>query len=102
LLSVGLLGGAYWLHGRVSAQEARWPALVAGVCYLHVFSMVLARATIRDRSLGLHGFDVWDRQVTANWTVVVIFLVLFVAALAAMAWLIRVFSRARGMEQEYV
>ncbi|NOX55658.1 MAG: hypothetical protein GXP27_14710 [Planctomycetes bacterium] len=102
LLSLALIGTGYWVHGRVSERDVRWPLLGAGVCFSHVLAMVLVRATIRDRSLLVHGFDVWDRQVTANWTVVILFLVLFVAALVAMGWLIRVFSQARGVEGEYV
>jgi len=55
----------------------------------------IVRDGIRDLTLGARSFDVWDRAVVTNWGVVAIFLVVFVAGLAALAWLISVMARAR-------
>lgn len=55
---------------------------------------VLARDTIRDLSLLAVGFDVWNRVVVANWSVVLIFLGLFVAALVLIAVLLVAINRS--------
>lgn len=55
---------------------------------------VLARDAIRDLSLLAKGFDVWNRTVVSNWSVVGIFLVLFVAALVLIAFLLVVINRS--------
>jgi hypothetical protein len=53
------------------------------------------RDAVRDLTLLSKGFDVWDRAVVTNWSVVGIFLALFVAGLGVVAWLISVVARAQ-------
>ncbi len=57
--------------------------------------MTLYRDGIRDATLLSKGFDVWQRTVVTNWSVVVLFLVLFVAGLGVVGWLISVVARAQ-------
>jgi len=53
------------------------------------------RDGVRDLTLLSKGYDVWDRVVVTNWSVVGIFLVLFVAGLGVVGWLISVVARAQ-------
>jgi hypothetical protein len=57
-------------------------------------SWAILRDGIRDLTLSAKHFDVWDRVVVTNWGVVIIFFVVFVAGLGAIAWLISVLARA--------
>lgn len=61
---------------------------------------VLYRDGIRDLTLKAKGFDVWDRTVVSNWSVIAIFFVLFVAGLGIVGWLIRVAALAKPIETE--
>ena len=73
-----------------------WVSLLAVVCaLLATIGMTLFRDGIRDLTLLSKGFDVWQRSVVTNWSVVVLFLLLFVAGLAVVGWLISVVARAR-------
>jgi hypothetical protein len=56
---------------------------------------VVYRDAVRDLTLLSKGFNVWDRVVVTNWSVVGIFLVLFVAGLGMIGWLISVVARAK-------
>ena len=61
--------------------------------------MTVYRDGIRDLTLLGKGYDVWNRVVVTNWSVVGIFLVVFVAGLVTIGWLISVVARAtRVME----
>lgn len=62
---------------------------------LAMMTMTLYRDGIRDMTLLTKGFDVWNRVEVSNWSVIGIFLVLFVAALGVLGWLISVVARAR-------
>lgn len=70
--------------------------------FLNVGATVMVRDGIRDFTLRAAGFEVWNREVVTNWSVVGIFLVLFVAALAIIAYLISVIAKARPIEEKYV
>ena len=56
--------------------------------------LVVYRDGVRDLTLLSKGYDVWDRVVVTNWSVVGLFLVLFVAGLGAIGWLVSVVARA--------
>ena len=75
-----------------------WPWWLAAAAALFGFLMtagaVLARDAIRDLSLQAIGFDVWNRAVVSNWSVVGIFLVLFVAAIGVIAYLLVLVNRS--------
>ncbi len=61
--------------------------------------MTLYRDGIRDLTLGLSGYDVWARTVDTNWSVVGLFLVLFVAGVAVLGWLTSVMVRAKPLSE---
>jgi hypothetical protein len=69
--------------------------------FLNAASTVMVRDGIRDVALRAAGFDVWNRTVVTNWSVVGLFLILFVAALGAIAYLISVIAKARRIEEKY-
>ncbi len=62
---------------------------------LSMLTMVIYRDGIRDITLLIKGFDVWERNVVTNWSVVTIFLVLFVVGLGILGWLISVVMRSK-------
>jgi len=51
------------------------PIVAALLAFLNVASTVMVRDGIRDYTLRAAGFEVWDRVVVTNWSVVGIFLV---------------------------
>jgi len=55
----------------------------------------VCRDGVRDLTLLSKGFDVWDRVVVTNWSVVGLFLILFVGGLVVIAWLVSVVARAQ-------
>ena len=65
-----------------------------------MLAMVVYRDGIRDLTLRSRGFDVWQRAVVTNWTVVWLFIVLFVAGLGGLAWLISVVLRASPVSEK--
>jgi hypothetical protein len=62
----------------------------------------MVRDGIRDITLLNAGYNVWDRSVNANWSVVIIFLLTFVAGLACAGWLISVVLRAKPAVEKSV
>ena len=76
---------------------ATWAAAALG--FLATALLTLYRDGIRDMTLLSKGYDVWQRAVVTNWSVVGIFLALFVAGLCIVGWLVSVMARAnRTME----
>lgn len=76
---------------------AGWFAVTLG--FLSIACTTLYRDGIRDLTLLSKGYDVWQRVVVTNWSVVVLFLLLFGAGLGVIGWLISVVARAtRVME----
>jgi len=69
--------------------------------FLNLAATVMVRDGIRDVTLRAAGFEVWDRHVVTNWSVVGVFLILFVAALGMLGYLIRVVAKARRIEERY-
>jgi hypothetical protein len=74
--------------------------LGAGVGFLAITTMTLFRDGLRDAALLVNGFDVWQRAVSTNWGVVVLFLLLFVGGLAVVGWLISVMLRAEPVSEK--
>ena len=92
-LAVGLTGG----FSRVARTVLPWAALAAAI--VQTGAIALYRDVLRDQTLLTKGFDVWQRNVVTNWSVVGLFLVLFVAGLGVVGWLVSVVARAnRVME----
>ena len=78
-------------------------AIVAcATAFLNIVSTVMVRDGIRDVTLRIAGFDVWDRHVVSNWSVIDLFLVLLVTALVVIVWLVTVVGKARRVEENYV
>lgn len=69
--------------------------------FLNIAATVMVRDGIRDVTLRAAGFEVWDRQVVTNWSVVGLFLILFVATLGAVGYLISVVAKARLIKERY-
>ena len=88
LIAAGIAGFA-----RLAAGWMGWAfALLA---LLVEITFTVYRDGVRDLTLLGKGFDVWNRVVVTNWSVVGLFLVLFVAGLAVVGWLISVVARAQ-------
>jgi len=65
-----------------------------------MLAMTVYRDGLRDLTLLSKGYDVWDRTVVTNWSVVVIFLVVFVGGLAGVGWLVSVMMRAKPVAEK--
>jgi len=86
---LGLVAG----FGKVTAAWLSWAGALAAVLVEICFTVY--RDGVRDLTLLSKGYDVWDRAVATNWSVVGLFLALFVAGLGAIAWLLSVVARAQ-------
>ena len=77
-------------------SASNWLGWVAATLALLIeLTLVIYRDGVRDLSLLAKGFDVWNRTVVTNWSVVGLFLVLFVGGLGVVGWLISVVARAQ-------
>jgi hypothetical protein len=79
--------------GKIAANWLAWTAAVLAL--LVEINFTVYRDAVRDLTLLSKGFDVWDRVVVTNWSVVGLFLVLFVAGLGVIGWLVSVVARAQ-------
>lgn len=86
---LGLIAGI----GKIAAAWISWAGLLAAVLIEIMFTVY--RDGVRDLTLLSKGYDVWDRTVVTNWSVVGLFLVLFVAGLGVIGWLVSVVARAQ-------
>jgi hypothetical protein len=93
LVAVAPLVGAIAGFGKITAGWLGW----AGVLTAVLVEMMLAvyRDGVRDMTLLSKGYDVWDRAVETNWSVVGLFLLLFVGGLGVIGWLVSVVARAQ-------
>jgi hypothetical protein len=66
--------------------------LVAGL--LSAIGAVIYRDGIRDVTLQQKGLDVWNRTVVSNWSVIGLFLLLFVIMIGVLVWLLNVMRQA--------
>jgi hypothetical protein len=93
LVVVAVLVGAIAGFGKVIAGWLAWAAVLAAVLVEIMFTVY--RDGVRDLTLLSKGYDVWDRAVVTNWSVVGLFLLLFVAGLGVIGWLVSVVARAQ-------
>jgi hypothetical protein len=93
LVVVAVLVAAIAGFGKISASWLGWAGALVGVLVEITFTVY--RDGVRDLTLLSKGYDVWDRVVVTNWSVVGLFLVLFVAGLGVIGWLVSVVARAR-------
>lgn len=98
--------GLLLVFGVVAFTVRTAGAAVAIVCavaaFLNVAATVMVRDGIRDATLRNYGFDVWNRAVVTNWSVVGIFGVLLVAAAGVIFYLIKIVAGARPIKERYV
>lgn len=93
LVVVAVLVGAFAGFGKIVANWLGWVAVL--VVVLTEIAFTVYRDGVRDLTLLSKGYDVWDRVVVTNWSVVGLFLVLFVAGLGVIGWLVSVVARAQ-------
>jgi len=93
-----LAGIAAWITAAGQKMVAIGAALLA---FLNIAATVMIRDGVRDLTLRDRGFNVWDRVVVTNWSVVGVFLVLFVAAAGTVFYLIRVVATAARNKEQY-
>jgi len=93
LVVVAVLLGAIAGFGRIAVAWVGWSAVLVGL--LTEIMLVVYRDGVRDLTLLSKGYDVWDRVVVTNWSVVGLFLALFVIGLGVIGWLVSVVARAQ-------
>jgi hypothetical protein len=97
--AVALAGLAGWVAAaKPTSTKPGWIAFVVGL--VGMLSMVFSRDGIRDLTLNQFGYNVWDRAVSANWSVVILFLIVFVAGLVSVGWLVSVVLRAKPLTEK--
>jgi hypothetical protein len=96
--SAVLLFGVWAAAKKPDSRAVGYGSLV--LVLVGMLAMTIYRDGIRDLTLLSKGFDVWQRVVVTNWSVVVIFLVVFVAGLGAVGWLVSVLMRARPVAEK--
>jgi hypothetical protein len=103
-LATAALAAALALLGRSGRGAALlWGSALA--VFLNIAATVVARDGLRDLALARLGFDVWQSPVVTNWSVVLIFLLLFVAGLAVIAWMLKLAAASTSPanpEESYV
>lgn len=85
---------------RPIAALTSWIAVALG--FLSVALETVCRDGIRDLTLLSKGFDVWQRTVVTNWSVVLLFVALFLAGLGVIGWLISVVARAQRVMESAI
>jgi len=104
--------GAFWMltglilvaGGLVASFKTRGlglPSILALVAFLNLAAMVLFRDGIRDTALRVAGFNVWDQPVNTNWSIVILFLICFVIAVALVLWMGSLVVRAKPVSERY-
>lgn len=93
LVVVAIVLGAFAGFSKASSAWLAWASVLVAV--LAEIAFTVYRDAVRDFTLLSKGFNVWDRVVVTNWSVVGLFLVLFVASLGVIGWLVSVVARAR-------
>lgn len=93
LVAVAVLFAAFAGVAKVAANWVAWAGLLLAVLVEVAFTVY--RDAVRDLTLLSKGYNVWDRAVVTNWSVVGLFLVLFVASLGVIGWLVSVVARAK-------
>ncbi|MDR3739924.1 MAG: hypothetical protein P4L40_13000 [Terracidiphilus sp.] len=93
LVAVAVVLGLVAGFGKIAANWLAWAGAL--VTLLFEIGLVTYRDAIRDITLLSKGYNVWDRVVVTNWSVVGLFLVLFVVGLGIIGWLISVVARAQ-------
>lgn len=91
IVLAGVLIVLQWAKGKSSVLLA---TLTTVIGFLANAGAVIYRDGIRDLTLMSKGFNVWDRKEVTNWSVVGLFLLLFVIGLGVVYWLLMVMKQA--------
>lgn len=83
---------------KASSVFLGWAGAVAA--FVSIAGMVVYRDGIRDVTLMAKGFDVWKRTEVSNWSVIGLFLLLFVVGLGTVGWLLLVMKNATPVSEE--
>ncbi len=70
------------------------------VSLLAPITATLPRDGIRDAALSKYGFDVYKATIYPNWSVLIVFLLLFVIMLGVVAWLLMVMRSAEAPKEQ--
>ncbi len=92
LVVAAVLVSAIAGFGRIAAAWISWAGVLLAT--LLEIMLVVYRDGVRDLTLLSKNYDVWNRVVVTNWSVVGLFLVLFVAGVGVVGWLVSVVARA--------
>jgi hypothetical protein len=93
LVVIAVLVGGIAGFAKISANWLAWTGALLALLIEIAFTVY--RDGVRDLTLLSKGFDVWDRVVVTNWSVVGLFLVLFIGSLGVVGWLVSVVARAQ-------
>ena len=93
LVAVAVLLAAVAGFGKLAAGWLGWAGALVALLVEILFTIY--RDAVRDLTLLSKGYDVWDRVVVTNWSVVGLFLALFIAGLGVVGWLVSVVARAQ-------
>jgi hypothetical protein len=93
LVVVAVVLAVFAAFSKVAAGWLGWAGAL--VALLIEITFTTYRDAVRDLTLLSKGFDVWNRVVVTNWSVVGIFLVLFVVGLVVAGWLVSVVARSQ-------
>jgi hypothetical protein len=92
LVAVAVLVAAIAGFGKLAAGWLSWTGVLLAA--LIEIMLTVYRDGVRDLTLLSKNYDVWDRVVVTNWSVVGLFLVLFIAGVGMIGWLVSVVARA--------
>jgi hypothetical protein len=93
LVAVAVLVAAIAGFTRLSTGLLSWASVLLAV--LVELTLVVYRDGVRDLTLLSKGYNVWDRVVVTNWSVVGLFLILFVVGVGVVGWLVSVVAGAK-------
>ena len=97
LLVAALIAGFQGFKGKATFLIALIGSVFA---FLGNAGAVIVRDGIRDLTLKPKGLDVWDRIEASNWSVIGVFLLLFVIMIGVIIWLLRVMAQATPPQEE--
>jgi hypothetical protein len=93
LVIVAIVASSIAGFGKIATSFMSWTSVLLAV--LVEIMLTVYRDSVRDLTLLSKNFDVWNRIVVTNWSVVGLFLALFVAGVGVVAWLVSVVARAQ-------
>lgn len=101
LTSIALVGTGGLCLRNNGAPGWLLPGAAGSLGLVNILGWVVLRDGIRDTTLAMSGYDVWNRAVYANWGTIIAFLILFVVAGAFIAWMGAIVFGAKGGNEHY-